>query len=1225
MHMKNNCGTEIKMKKLLVSALLIILNCSFVFAEFSPDFQQTFIIWAETACKLLSVSDNADTKTFQEIAEMFDDLNFSDEEVFPDGKPETLTEFQTSYLNISWMLAERYYQSGAMAQALPGYISNCNYHQNPSSWVFTRYASVLDRTGKRAEAKDVLLEGLKRLDDPEKPNVFWDLCMYEYYDGNYEGCLKLAEEYLKLGSSVPGAFIFASLSSFAVGRPSEALGWFTLCLAETFNNSEYQWFFERLRGLYTEFQTEYGEKAGLSYVFTMLDLFDNQDSTADTEFETNFVSAVELSTWKPEMLKSGVDLFKKADFRKIEDALLYEEAGRTESFDWEYAIYRFIDLKDSGRFLTALRWGESAAEIALKDYGEKNVCYTTSLIHIALVYEDMGRYAESEPLYRKVLEITAGSDSAGLKRDYSTALHNLASLYFEMGQYGKAEPLFMEALKIRIELEPKGYSSYYASTLNGLALLYQKTGRFAEAELNCIKALEIRKTFEPSEMHSDYALSLNNLATLYYETGRYAEAEPLLKKAVGIQKEQVPAGRSSQYALALNNLAFLYYETGFDDDARILYEQSLEISAELEPKLRHPVFISAVANLAGISMNLGEYEESEQLYKIVQSACRKLEPVGRHPDYADILNNTAVLYERMKRYSEAASLYRQSISIVLDNLDLQYMSMSEKERAQYQSTVSLLLLNLKKFTEDAYSTVPATASFLFDTQIRTKGALLRSSQQMRSRIMESNDSGLISDYKRWLGLKEQYAQYLGGNAGALAGLTEEELKSEINFLEKDLSRESSVFARESDKIEYSWQDIRNVLNPDEAAVEILRYPYGDDVHYAALVITSDSKEQPLFQLMKDGSYIENEAYSAYREWVAAMESGEYSFELFNLKENYGGQELSELHELLYEAFWESVESILPEGVKTVFLSPDGVYNLLNLQTLKTPEGDYLSDRYAFRIVTNSREIVEQYDKTASLNSAEPVLVGYPDYYLSTSSSAPAGSASMLPDGLLSEINTRSGGSLEPLAGSAEEMNGILEILEEKNIEYFELHADEATENAVKSIKNPEILHITTHGFFLTDTQIKNKKATGINTGVNRYLENPLLRSGLYLAGAGWSLQSPENTSSMDDGILTAYEVMNLDLYGTKLVTLSACETGLGKVVNGEGVYGLQRAFLSAGADAVLMSLWKVDDSATKELMVSFYRHLYSGEETRTAYNMAISELREKYEDAYYWGAFILVE
>ena len=168
--------------------------------------------------------------------------------------------------------------------------------------------------------------------------------------------------------------------------------------------------------------------------------------------------------------------------------------------------------------------------------------------------------------------------------------------------------------------------------------------------------------------------------------------------------------------------------------------------------------------------------------------------------------------------------------------------------------------------------------------------------------------------------------------------------------------------------------------------------------------------------------------------------------------------------------------------------------------------------------------------------------------------------------------------------------------------------DAATETALKQVRAPRILHVATHGFFLEDL----RGAT--------VPENPLLRSGLVFAGAN------QLRSDADDGILTALEATGLDLVGTQLVVLSACETGVGTVQNGEGVYGLRRALLLAGAQSLVVSLWKVEDGATRDLMVAFYRHVLAGEGRAAALRKAQLELRSRpaTRHPFFWAGFIAV-
>ena len=168
------------------------------------------------------------------------------------------------------------------------------------------------------------------------------------------------------------------------------------------------------------------------------------------------------------------------------------------------------------------------------------------------------------------------------------------------------------------------------------------------------------------------------------------------------------------------------------------------------------------------------------------------------------------------------------------------------------------------------------------------------------------------------------------------------------------------------------------------------------------------------------------------------------------------------------------------------------------------------------------------------------------------------------------------------------------------------------------------MHIATHGYFLADGDVGSGGAAGVNA--ENAKGNPLLRSGLLLAGASRTLSGHAipDLQSNDNGVLTAYEAMNLSLEGTDLIILSACETGLGDVRAGEGVYGLQRAFQVAGARALIMSLWKVDDVATQLLMTNFYTYWAKGGSKLKAFRQAQLKLMAQYKDPYYWGAFVMM-
>ncbi len=327
----------------------------------------------------------------------------------------------------------------------------------------------------------------------------------------------------------------------------------------------------------------------------------------------------------------------------------------------------------------------------------------------------------------------------------------------------------------------------------------------------------------------------------------------------------------------------------------------------------------------------------------------------------------------------------------------------------------------------------------------------------------------------------------------------------------------------------------------------------------------------------------------------------------------------------YQQFWAPIKNKLGKSNR-VFLSPDGVYNSINLNTLYNPEtGKYLIDESEIIIVGNTSDILNQ-RRPASSRTA--VLVGYPDYYLKGISQSTQAASSDTTYNILAKDTTQrfmSGSTITELPGTNVEVTSIESVMKPLKYDVKKYVIAEATEERLKSVASPTVLHIATHGFFLNEIGNDGDDETRGFTGITdrKLKENPLLRSGLLLAGSGKTIAGQRNPNA-EDGILTAYEAMNLDLNSTELVVMSACETGLGEIKSGEGVYGLQRAFRSAGAQSVLMSLWKVDDRATQELMSGFYKQWLTSGNKQTSFRDAQLKIRERFKHPYYWGAFVMV-
>jgi CHAT domain-containing protein len=367
-----------------------------------------------------------------------------------------------------------------------------------------------------------------------------------------------------------------------------------------------------------------------------------------------------------------------------------------------------------------------------------------------------------------------------------------------------------------------------------------------------------------------------------------------------------------------------------------------------------------------------------------------------------------------------------------------------------------------------------------------------------------------------------------------------------------------------------------------------------------MILTSETRKKPALVVLPNGNELETKYMKNYLSSVKYKVEDKHS----------------------YQQYWEQIDTQL-KGKSVVYFSPDGVYNQLNVNTFKRSDGTYILDQYNLHIMTSTKDVVLlDSELKAGLGTQVATLFGFPQYDLKHSSIETFVEERSLERSrnVEREIDLTRFGFAE-LPGTKTETESIVEILSANEWDAKLYLGDEALEEAIKSVSSPNVLHIATHGFFLDDVERKDQVQLGVSTQHSR--KNPLLRSGLLLAGAAQTVQG-DYQNKTENGILTAYEAMNLDLNDTDLVVLSACETGRGEVKSGEGVYGLQRAFQVAGAESLIMSLWKVNDDATQLLMTNFYQNWLSGLNKNEAFKKAQMTVRAQFSAPYYWGAFVMV-
>jgi tetratricopeptide (TPR) repeat protein len=917
-------------------------------------------------------------------------------------------------------------------------------------------------------------------------------------------------------------------------------------------------------------------------------------------------------------------------------ALLYDDMGNYSKAEPLYLVAMEIDAKVLGKEhpdyaislnnLASLYYAMGnypkaeplyleTIEIGAKALGKEHPQYATYLSNLALLYNDMGSYSKAEPLYLEVKEIR--EKALGKEHPlYAMSLSNLGLLYKNMGAYSKAEPLHVEATAIRAKALGKEHHDY-ATSLNNLAGLYESMGNYTKAEPLYVEATAIRARALGKE-HPDYASSMNNLAFLYSSMGNYTKAEPLYVEATAIRAKAL-GKEHPDYASSLNNLAGIYSSMGNYPKAEPLYVEAAAIRAKALGK-EHPDYASSQNNLAGLYESMGNYPKAEPLY--VEAIAIWAKALGKeHPDYATSLNNLAFLYKSMGNYPKAEPLYFESITKKNNHITRYFPSMSENEKKDYYTANRFYFTNFELFCVARYPQNPAIVSEWYNLKLTTKGLLFQASNKIRNRILGSKDKDLIQLYNDWQAKKDFLAKVyqMPISEKQKSGIDEKKLEEEANAIEKSLSLKSELFATLADTKQYRWQDVRQRLKSGEAAIEIVRTEKEvNGVYvpvYAAMIVTAQTQIHPDIVVLENGG--EMERYGKYY--------------INHIKKQL-------LDTATYNQYWKPIANKL-KGITKVYFSADGVYNQINLNTLYNPATKkYLMDEMDLLVVTSTKDLVTK-TKSAIRKINNTTLFGFPNYNNSNPGKADStrsfsfiwsgGGPPFEGQGVGKDSAQRffNGENINELPGTKVEVETIGSILRKNSVAMQEYLYDKATEAEIKKLNNPQVLHIATHGFFLSDLPKSTENGRGFaGMETKKIEENPLLRSGLLFAGAKNAFSQTNTTSNEneEDGVLTSYEAMSLDLDNTDLVVLSACETGLGVSTNGEGVYGLQRAFQVAGAKSVLMSLWTVSDEATQKLMTQFYENWLNGKSPREAFRMAQLALREKYPEPYYWGAFVLV-
>lgn len=912
------------------------------------------------------------------------------------------------------------------------------------------------------------------------------------------------------------------------------------------------------------------------------------------------------------------------DHQKLIDYALplleqYEKLGRHD-YAYNHALAELINAEvAAGNYQQALVLLEKARKSVLDSYGPRSEVYASVLSGIASSTFSIGLADDAIATMTEAVEIFRDyADS--IPDQYFACLKNLAEYEYQNGKEEESLTHLNNALDFA-GLKWGAESLQYVDALSNILNQSIYGGDLYTA----LKLL--RKNFGLLETHlkdSPAIVSLYSSAAIAYQANGDTEQEryysDLAQKAaynilsqsdsleerlkciinlhsiiprdlflnlwntyIKDREEELRQRGPDYYVFSFASVCKAHCELGNYEQAYSYGKEVLDCNLE-KPEFKMVKFAIAITlyNAGYSDLTLPYIKEYEAVNKNASnSSFNSILPLAalmadsyNKGDYANCNEYSKAFIDRLRKYIKS---------------NFSNMSFAEKSAfwAQFEYAVLSAIPSIS-----INNPSPEVCGAAYDGLLIGKGILLSSEVDLRTTIKKRGDKHASELLDRILMEKNKLGNMPEGPA-------RDSLNAVISADEDELVEISADYGDYMKSLTMSWKDVQKNLAPGEAAIEFTSYNDNGQDNYIAFIVKRGSSSPVAISLF---NAVELKAVTKERFYDSA--------DLFNL-------------------IWKPLEGNL-KGVSTVYFSPSGELNNIPIEYLPNSAGLRQNQRYKLFRLTSTREIER---RRSTKKAGASALYGGIDYNAGASEMASANAS--IPSSTVvkhrSDVLRDERGSLIGLAelpGTLKEIDDIQSILETRHIECNRFDGPRATEESFKSLSGsaPSILHIATHGFYWNEVQARNNSFLPSVDGSGMIEEDKAMsRSGLFLAGANNSVLGRELPDNMEDGILTARDISMMDLQGTDLLVMAACKSGLGEV-KGDGVFGLQRGFKKAGVHTIVMSLWNVDDDATRLLMTSFYTALLKGNvKPVDALSQAQETVRIQYPDPKYWAAFIMLD
>jgi CHAT domain-containing protein len=853
--------------------------------------------------------------------------------------------------------------------------------------------------------------------------------------------------------------------------------------------------------------------------------------------------------------------------------------AQTEATNFSRTTFDYKESKSYTELTNSIQETEQRLADTEKTLGSSSTNFADLLNDLAGYYDDLGDYAQSASLDERslaILEQLLGTENEKV----ADVVDDLAWEYRSMDDYERALPLFRRSIAMTEKLfGPEDYR--IATTLTGMADIYCEEGDYSQALPLCLKGLEIRKRALGPD-HPDITDSLYTLASIYRELGNYKKALTLCQQSVAIGERH------------------------------------------LGPE--HPMVADNLFLLGQIQCDLGNYSEASSAFHRALAIDEKISGLD-HPDVLDCLRQLAVLFGKQHELDQSISTYvelfkrqrRYFVGQILASSDRDSLRLVQKS---FESAESFHSVCAEGSADNLDKTRIAGA-----TELALNKALL---EEVRAAQAEFEADPRTATKE----LREQYRstqfewEHLGQSGLPKTQLETKrrELQDELSQIESKLTERVGLVAQAVRERNLTLNDIARSLPSQSVLVDFIQYRRYD---FAAR--TNQWREQRYaayltFPLMNSSTNVvverEDLGEAAPINEAIALVCKRMSAGQFAAKDLAGA--LEQLSGLVYSPLARRLTN-----VSHLIICPDGQLSRVPFEML--PVGNnFLVEEKTISYVTSGREVVRLANSAAKVRNSKSVVMGNPDFNFDLANVRPLNPAVQLAGGpsvLRSLSRDYDGLKFQPLPGAEAEARSVAKLLGDDAILYLGADAREAE---LKAVQSPRVLHLATHGFYFPDQEFNSTNSSAKSNQTRRLLyakrnnwENPMVRCGIALAGANHAMQI--TNALAEDGLLTALDASLLNLQGTELVILSACDSGEGDVKIGEGVMSLRRAFLIAGTQTVLASHWNISDKATSQLMTEFMRRWHAGEPRAQAWREAQLELlhSKDFSNPYFWSAFTL--